>query len=144
MSNYSDIFVINAGKKDGIDLNMTVIANEGLVGYVISLTDDTAKVQTIIDPSNSVTASLSETEDSIICKGSLENKKLKATYIPTNANISEDETVETSGMGGIYPKGIIIGKIKQVVETLNPLDRYAWIEPAVDFDKVETVLVITN
>ena len=144
VSNYSDIFVINAGKKDGIDLNMTVIANEGLVGYVISLTDDTAKVQTIIDPSNSVTASLSETEDSIICKGSLENKKLKATYIPTNANISEDETVETSGMGGIYPKGIIIGKIKQVVETLNPLDRYAWIEPAVDFDKVETVLVITN
>ena len=101
-------------------------------GYIISVSDDTAKVQTIIDPSNSVTASLSETEDSIICRGSLENGKLKATYIPTNANMSEDETIETSGMGGIYPKGIIIGKIKDIVETLNPLDRYAWIEPAVD------------
>ena len=58
--------------------------------------------------------------------------------------MSEDETIETSGMGGIYPKGIVIGKVKEIVGTLNPLDRYAWIEPAVDFDKVETVLVITN
>ena len=58
--------------------------------------------------------------------------------------MSEDETIETSGMGGIYPKGIVIGKVKEIVETLNPLDKYAWIEPAVDFDKVETVLVITN
>lgn len=58
--------------------------------------------------------------------------------------MSEDETIETSGMGGIYPKGIVIGKVKEIVETLNPLDRYAWIEPAVNFDKVETVLVITN
>ena len=115
-----------------------------LFGYVISVSENTAKVQTIIDPSNSVSASLSETEDSIICKGSLENKKLRATYIPTNTNMSEDETIETSGMGGIYPKGIVIGKVKEIVETLNPLDKYAWIEPAVDFDKVETVLVITN
>ena len=58
--------------------------------------------------------------------------------------MSEDETIETSGMGGIYPKGIVIGKVKEIVATLNPLDKYAWIEPAVNFDKVETVLVITN
>ena len=47
-------------------------------------------------------------------------------------------------MGGIFPKGIIIGKVKQIENTQNVLDRYAWIEPAVDFEKVETVLVITN
>ena len=144
ISNYSNIFVINAGKNDGIDVNMTVIADEGLVGYVISVTDTTAKVQTIIDSSSAVTATISTTEDSIICKGSLEDGMLKATYIPTSADISEGENVETSGMGGIYPKGIKIGTIKEVEQTLNVLDRYAWIEPAVDFDKVETVLVITN
>lgn len=144
ISNYSNIFVINAGKKDGIDVNMTVIADEGLVGYVISVTESTAKVQTIIDSSSAVTATINSTEDSIVCKGSLQDKLLKATYIPTNANISEGDTIETSGMGGIYPKGITIGKIKQAVKMSNILDRYAWIEPAVDFDKVETVLVITN
>lgn len=144
ISNYSSIFVINAGKKDGIDVNMTVIADRGLVGYVISVTEGTAKVQTIMDSSSAVTASISTTEDSIVCKGSLEDGMLKATYIPTTANISEGDNVETSGMGGIYPKGITIGKIKTVQKTLNILDRYAWIEPAVDFNKLKTVLVITN
>lgn len=142
VSNYSSIFVINAGKKDGIDVNMTVIADKGLVGYVISVTETSAEVQTIIDSSSSVSASISETEDSIVCKGSLTEGKLRGTYIPTSADIVEGNDVQTSGMGGIYPKGIIIGKIKEVVSTLNPLDRYAWIEPAVDFNKVETVLVI--
>lgn len=69
---------------------------------------------------------------------------LRGSYIPTSANISEGDVVETSGMGGIYPKGITIGKVKSVENTLNPLDRYALIEPAVNFSKVETVLVITN
>ncbi len=144
VSNYSSIFVINVGSDDGIDVNMTVIADEGLVGYVISVTNSTAKVQTIIDSSSAVSANLSTTEDSIICKGSLEDGMLKATYIPTDADVSEGDTVETSGMGGIYPKGITIGTIVEVDDTLNVIDRYAWIEPAVDFDKVETVLVITN
>ena len=144
ISNYSSTFVINIGRRDGIEENMTVIADEGLVGYVISVTDETAKVQTIVDSSSSTSASLMNSDESIICKGSLNDKMLKATYIPTEANIAEEDTVETSGMGGIYPKGIIIGKVKTVDDTKNILDRYAWIETAVDFDKVETVLVITN
>ncbi len=56
----------------------------------------------------------------------------------------EGDTVETSGIGGIYPKGIHIGTIKKVVNTKNITDRYAIIETAVDFSKLETVLVITN
>lgn len=144
VSNYSDIFVINVGKEDGIDVNMTVISDQGLVGYVISVTNTTAKVQTIVDSSSSVSATISTTEDSIVCKGSIEDGLLRATYIPTSAEIIEGETVETSGMGGIYPKGIKIGTIKEAVTTTNVLDRYAWIEPAVDFEKVETVLIITN
>lgn len=123
---------------------MPVIADEGLVGYVISVTNNTSKVQTIIDSSSAVTATISTTEDSIACKGSLEKSMLKATYIPTTANVSEGDLVETSGMGGIYPKGITIGKIEETIETSNVLDRYAWIKPAVDFNKLETVLVITN
>lgn len=144
ISNYSNIYVINAGKKDGIDVNMTAIADNGLVGYIVSVTETTAKIQTIIDPSSAVTASISATEDSIVCRGSLENGMIKATYIPINADISEGDTIETSGMGGIYPKGITIGKVKEVVKTLNPIDRYAWVEPAVNFEKLKTVLVITN
>lgn len=65
-------------------------------------------------------------------------------YIPTDADLVLEDTIETSGLGGIYPKGIIIGKIKEIIETKNITDRYAIVETEVDFSKLETVLVITK
>lgn len=145
ISNYSEIIIINVGEKDGIKEDMTVIADKGLVGHVISVTDHTAKVQTIIDTSSTVSSTISTSRDGIIVRGTLEDKTtLKATYIPTDANIIQGDSVETSGLGGIYPKGIHIGTIKQVVNTKNIIDRYALVETAVDFSKIETVLVITK
>ncbi len=145
IGNYSKIVTINAGKKNGIGVNMTVISDKGLVGYVISVAEDTAKVQTIVDTSSSVASTISTTGDSIIAKGIIDsNNEMKATFIPTEANVLEGDNVETSGIGGIYPKGIHIGTVKQVVNTKNITNRYAIIETAVDFSKLETVLVITN
>ena len=145
ISNYSKTIVINIGSDDGVEENMTVIADEGLVGHVISVTNSTAKVQTIIDTASSVSCSMSTTKDSIVCKGTLdEETQLKAMYIPTDANIIQGDSIETSGLGGIYPKGIHVGTVKKVTNTDNITDRYALVEPAVDFDKLATVLVITN
>ena len=118
ISNYSSNVVINIGENDGVRENMTVIADEGLVGYVVSVTSNTAKLQTIVDPSSSISAALSTTKDSLVCKGTLEESSmLKAMYIPTNANIIQGDTIETSGLGGIYPKGIKIGIVKKVTNT---------------------------
>jgi rod shape-determining protein MreC len=145
ITNYSKTIVINLGKKDGVETNMTVIGNEGLVGHVVSVTDSTAKVQTIIDTASSISCSMSTTKDSIVCKGTLDEKSaLKAMFIPTDANIIQGDSIETSGIGGIYPKGIHIGSVKKVTNTQNMTDRYALIETAVNFDKLDTVLVITN
>lgn len=143
ISNYSKTIVINIGKKDGIEENMTVIADEGLVGHVISVTDNTAKVRTIIDTSSSISCLMSTNKDSIVCKGTLDsNSELKAMYIPTDANLVQGDSVETSGLGGIYPKGIHVGSVKKIISTQNITDRYAIIETAVDFNKLNTVLVI--
>ena len=145
ISNYSKTIVINVGADDGIQENMTVIADQGLVGHVISVTSDTAKVRTIIDTSSSVSCLLSTTDESIVCKGTLEEESaLKAMYIPNDDGIIQGDSVETSGLGGIYPKGIHVGSIQKVVNTKNAIDRYAIVETAVDFDKLDTVLVITN
>ena len=145
ISNYSKTIVINVGTDDGIKENMTVIADQGLVGHVISVTSDTAKVRTIVDTSSSVSCLLSTTDESIVCKGTLEEgSALKAMYIPDDDGIIQGDSVETSGLGGIYPKGIHVGSIKRVVNTQNATDRYAIVETAVDFDKLDTVLVITN
>lgn len=145
ISNYSKTIVINVGKKDGIEKNMTVIADEGLVGYVISVTDNTAKVRTIVDTSSSMSCIMSTNKESIVCKGTLENNsELKAMYIPTDANLVQGDSIETSGLGGIYPKGIHVGTIKKIINTKNITDRYAVVETAVDFTKLNTVLVIKN
>lgn len=144
-SNYSNIIVINVGKNDGIDIDMPVISDEGLVGHIIAVTDTTAKVQTLIDTSSAVSSVVGTTRDTVVVKGSLENTgMLRATYISTTANILESDKVETSGLGGIYPKGITIGTVKQVVNTKNLTNRYAIIEPAVNLEKLETVLVIIS
>ena len=124
---------------------MTVISDKGLVGHVISVTEKTAKVQTVIDTSHTVSSTISTSRDSIIVRGTLEDQSiLKATYIPTDATLLQGDNIETSGLGGIYPKGIHIGTIKQIVNTKNVTDRYAYVETVVDFKKLETVLVIMN
>ncbi len=145
ISNYDKIIVINAGSDDGIDINMPVISESGLVGHVVSVTNNTAKIQTIIDTASNVSANISNVQDSVILKGTLNNTEtLKATYIPADSTILQGDEVVTSGLGGIYPKGILIGNIKNVVNTKNETDRYAEIEVSTDFSKLETVLVITK
>lgn len=145
VSNYSSTLILNVGEKDGIKENMTVIADKGLVGHVISVENSTCKVQVIIDPASTVSCTISTTGESIICKGTLENNQiLRASYIPTGAELIQGDKVYTSGIGGIYPKGIIIGDIKEIITTSNITDRYAIVEPVVDFSKVDTVLLIVN
>lgn len=145
VSNFSSTLVLNVGTDDGIAENMTVIADKGLVGYVISASNKTCKVQVIIDSASTVSATISTTDESIICKGTLENDQvLRASYIPTGAELIQGDYVYTSGIGGIYQKGIIIGTIKEIITTNNVTDRYAIVEPAVDFSKIDTVLVIKN
>lgn len=144
-SNYEKIIIINVGRKDGIDINMPVISETGLVGHIISVNDNTSKVQTIADTGSTVSATISTAQDSILVKGTLGNNHLtKATSIPAEATILQGDEVITSGLGGIYPKGILIGTIKEIVNTKNELDRYANIETATNFNKLEAVLVITG
>ncbi len=146
VSNYSSDLIINVGKNDGVEVNMTVIADKGLVGHIISVTEHTAKVQVIVDPASTVSCNISTTEESIICKGTLETNKqiLRASYIPTEAELIQGDNVYTSGLGGIYRKGILIGTIEEIITTSNSTDRYAKIKPAIDFSAVDTVLVINN
>lgn len=143
ITNLGSTMVINVGAKDGVKVNQPVISYEGLVGYTISVADTTTKIKPIIDSSTSLSGTLKISKESVILKGILGSKNtMKITAIPTEVNLSEGDTLETSGLGGIYPKGILIGTLKEVKETKNITDRYAIMETAVDFSKLETVLVV--
>ena len=121
---------------------MAVVSSKGVVGHIISSTETTSKVQPIIDPSSSISAIMNISRDNIIVKGELGSYKLKATYISADADLVLNDDVETSGLGGIYPKGLKVGKLVEIKEASNITEKSAIIEPAVDFSKLETVLVI--
>lgn len=144
-SNYDKIVVINAGEKDGIGVNMPVISESGLVGHVISVTDHSAKVQTIVDTASTVSTTISTAGESILVKGTMDNsEQIKATSIPANATVLQGDAVMTSGLGGVYPKGILVGTIREIINTKNQTDRYANIDTATNFNTLQTVLVITG
>lgn len=143
LSNLTSTIVINVGKSEGVSKNMPVVSEKGVVGHVISSTETTSKVQPIIDSSSSVSAIMNISRDNIIVKGNLgDSNLLKATYISADADLVLNDDVETSGLGGIYPKGLKIGRLIEIKEAPNITEKYALIEPAVDFSKLETVLVI--
>lgn len=144
-NNWEYTYVINRGSKHGIEPNMAVIAEGGLVGYVESVTNDTAKIVTILDAGNAISARIIRTRDTVISKGSLqlaENKQMRITNIPIGVSLVEGDKIETSGQGGIYPKGILIGKVESFEQKNNPVENEAVIESFVDFDKLETVAII--
>ena len=145
ISNYDKTVIINSGEVDGVRVNMPVISEDGLVGYIIEVNKKTAKVQLIIDTASTVSGNISTAESSLLLKGQLDKSDMvKASYIPTEATVLQGDEVYTSGIGGIYPKGILIGKIKEVINTKNESDRYANVETSVNFNKLINVLVIVN
>ena len=80
-----------------------------------------------------------------MAKGTIgDNNSLKLTSIPTDSTILQGDDVVTSGLGGIYPKGILIGTIGEVVNTKNQTDRYANVKTATNFETLSTVLVIVE
>lgn len=145
ISNLGSTMVINVGARDGIKVNEPVIATEGLVGYTISVSETTTKIKPIIDSTTSLSGTMKISKESVILKGILgSSNTLKITNIPTEADLVDGDVIETSGLGGIYPKGILIGTLQKVIETKNITDRYAIMETAVDFSKLETVLVVVE
>ena len=146
-NNWDEIYIINKGSIDGIEPNMTVITTDGLVGYVETVSKNTSKVISILDAGNSVSARSTRTRDSVICKGNISLKdegKLKITSIPIGVEFIEGDKFETSGMGGIYPKGIAIGEVESYENKANPLENEAILKTYVDFNKLETVAVIVH
>lgn len=143
--NWFEVFTINRGSKDGITINAPVVTAYGLVGRVSEVGLFTSKVVSIIDMDSTVAARISRSRDVLIVRGdaALRNSGLcRMDYISPNVDIMPGDTIETSGLGGIYPKGIIIGQVKEVIRNEGQFDSYAIITPVVDFKRLEEVIVL--
>lgn len=145
--NWSQTFTIDVGLNDGIKVDQTVVHKDGLVGYISNVTDTTSTVTTILDASSSVSVSISTANEPAVANGDLELKsknRLKLTYIPLDTEISISDMLYTSGIGVKYPSSIPVGRIIEVVNNKNDVNRYALIEPCVNINDISEVAVIIN
>lgn len=145
-SNWLDGFIINRGTDDGIKKGMVAITGEGLVGQITSVGSNYSILQSVINENIAVAGLVNSTrENDGVVKGYRDsNDKLlsKLYYLPLNSKIKKGDFVLTSGLGGLYPKGIKIGVVINVEEDKGKLVKNALIQPSVDFNKLEEVFVV--
>lgn len=135
--------IINRGSNDGILRGMPVVTNQGLVGRVDAVIADAARVQLVTDPASSVNIRLQNAESDAVLVGSVTGD-LSLDMISQDVTVQPGDVVLTSGLGGSYPPDLIAGQVLNVRKQDFELFQYASVQPAVDFARLEIVLVITN
>ena len=133
--------IINAGSNDGILRGMPVVTNQGLIGRVDAVIADAARVQLITDPASSVNVRLQNAETEASLVGSVTGD-MTVEMIPQAIDVQPGDLVLTSGLGGGYPPDLIIGQVVRPREL--DLFQQATVQPVVDFNRLEIVLVIVN
>lgn len=133
--------IIDKGKNSGIKLNMPVVNAEGVVGKLVSVSDNYSKVLLIIDQNSSVDCIIQRSRDDGILKG-LSSGVCKLDYVLKSSDVHVGDVVVTSGLGGIFPKGIPVGEVTDVEDPPGELFKDVRIRPAVDFSKLEELLII--
>lgn len=140
-------FTIGAGKSTGIDVGMPVVSADGLIGKVYEAGATWSKVVSIIDTSSSVSALIERTRDNGTIKGMVNNEthsfELYMEHLPVDSAVQPGDSVITSGLGGVYPKGIVIGTVGEV-EQKNDGSKTVTINPSSDFLRIEEVMVIKS
>lgn len=134
---------IGKGSADGVSKGMAVVANEGVVGRVLNSSAESSRVLLITDRNSNVDTLIQRSRDRGIAEGG-DFGLLQFKYLPRSADAAEGDLLVTSGVGGVFPKGLIIGSISKLDKGAGGIFLYAEIKPAVNFSKLEEVLVITN
>lgn len=146
-NNWYNIFTIDKGKRDGIEVNMNVLSGQGLAGVIIEVHENYSKVRSIIDDNSSVYSMFLKTSDECIVEGDLkliDQGKIRVEHISKNAEIKDGYEVVTSHISPIFLQGILIGHISDISTNSNNLTKSALLTPVVDFEHLEEVLIITE
>jgi len=146
-SNWWKSIQIDRGSNDGVRENLAVLNADGLIGKIVSVTHGEARVLLLSDPNCKVSALLQDTREPGVASGSDAafsfSPHCVMTYVNRDAKVKTGENVITSGLGGVFPKGIVIGTVTGVqLNKQTGMYQDVEIKPAVDFRRLEEVIVI--
>lgn len=143
LNNQFETIIIDRGSNDGIEVNMSVINHQGLVGRVVAVSKNTAEVLLLIDRESAVGALVQSSRTPGVVEATTSgNYQLQMIHLTYDAPIDVGDVLITSGLGRIFPKGIKIGYVADINMASNGLVKEAMVIPFVEFSKLEEVMVI--
>ncbi|MFQ6057782.1 MAG: rod shape-determining protein MreC [Anaerolineae bacterium] len=142
-TNLLQYLLIDVGARDGVARGMPVVTAQGLVGHITQVSDRSAKVLLITDASSSVNALLQRSRATGVVEGQI-GGGLVMRYIAQGEDVQVGDIVLTSGLGGNYPKRLVIGQVTDVRQRDIELFQEAEVRPTVNFGRLEMVMVITD
>lgn len=147
-SNWYGTFTINRGSDHGLKEGQAVLTPEkALVGKISRVGSDWAEVLTILDPECGVGAMIERSKDAGVLEGDSSLRfqgRCRLGYLSRDADVQNGDYIATSGMGRVYPKGLLIGKVLEIKEDNVSMSKYAIIEPVVNFSKLNQLFVLLN
>ncbi len=138
----TSIFILDRGSGDGLRPGLAVVSHEGLVGHTSEITPRTAQVLLIQDPRSRVPVRATATRAQAIAFGRGTGEPLSLERFRTNERIEVGDRISTSGTGFIFPKGIAVGTVREVIRNRHEIVERVIVDPAVDFSRAEEVLVL--
>ena len=145
---WNNAMTINVGKEDGVENNYAVISPEGLIGKIVSVTANNAVVElmTTSNRTNKVSVRIEHedlsTSDAILEYYDSEINAYKLLLLDTNVTIKEGSRVITSGMGGVFPSGILVGTVLSADVIANEVSMNVYVTPSADFSDLNYVQVV--
>jgi rod shape-determining protein MreC len=140
-TNLTNYIIVDQGRAEGVREGMPVVTPRGLAGRVTEVGAHWAKVLLIIDSSSSVNAVVQSTRATGVAQGSL-NGTIVVRYLPQGEAVAVNDIILTSGIGGNFPKRLVIGQVTEVHRRDIELFQEAVVKPSVDFNALEFVLII--
>ncbi len=141
-SDWYKIIEINGGSADGFEVDMPVVCAQGLVGRILNTSEHTSQVLLITDREGAVSAMVQNTRTIGVVEGDGETSDLSMIHVPYDADIENYQQVITSGYGGIYPKGLLVGYINNIDLQSDGLMLNIDVRSYVDFYRLEEVMVL--
>ncbi|WAJ22051.1 MULTISPECIES: rod shape-determining protein MreC [Clostridia] len=146
-SNWFQVFRIDKGSKDGIAVNMNVMAGGGLVGIVTDVGANYATVRSIIDDSSRVSSMAMQSGDSCIVAGDLtlfKEGRLRITNVLKDSDLKNGDKIVTSNISSVFLPGLLVGYAADITNDSNNVTKSGYLVPAAEFDSLQEVLVITK
>ena len=138
-------FTVDRGSRDGVAVNDVVISPEGAVGRVAAVGYNYAEVLTVLDPAVSMGCTISRTREIGLAEGEsllAQDNRLKMSYLPRETLAAANDLVVTTGLGGVFPSGLIVGTVEDVIPESSGKSMYAVVRPAADVRDITSVFII--